>query len=272
MTSTTEALEKVWGQLVGRSEWHDQDLNLCTWLMDAATKLEMAGRISPEAAAESRAYIANHIMKEHVYENPRAYRALRKEDEEGVSGIDELRNRIAGFDRDESNGATEERRTEAFRKLVTTAADVGFAENVVNPVQYEYLMSVAAPEQTQAVRQATLVPPKDDGGPREIDGDVLVPANDEQRDEIAMRLWLQRQDMGNAPDAPEPEPPVTGENEGRASDWSTARLERYFSQRDREQGIFHPSMSEPQDGPRGPLVPDHAGFGDERPYDPTTGE
>jgi hypothetical protein len=270
MTSTTEQLEKVWGQLTGRSQWHDNDLALCTWLMDAANKLEVSGRISPEVAAQSRAHIADYVVKQHVAENPRAYRALRKEDEEGVSGIDELRNRIAGYDRDESDGASEERRTDAFRKLVTTAADVGFAENVVNPQQYEFLMSVAAPEETQAVRQATLVPPKDDGGPREIGGDVLVPANDEQRDEVAIQLWLQRQD-GGAPNAPEPEPAVTGENEGRASDWSTSRLEKYFAQRDREQGIVHPNMSEPQDGPRGPIVPDHSGF-DERPYNPTTDE
>jgi hypothetical protein len=271
MTSTTEQLEKVWGQLVGRSAWHDQDLNLCSWLMDAANKLEMSGRLSPEFAAQSRAYIANHIMKEHVYENPRAYRALRKEDEEGVSGIDELRNRIAGLDREESNAATEERRLDAFRGLIRTAADVGFEESVVSPAQYEYLMSAAAPAETQAVRQAVLVPPKDDGGPREIDGGVLVPANDEQRDEVALQLWLQRQDRGSAPAAPEPEPPVTGENEGRASDWSKSRLEKYFAQRDREQGIFHPNMSEPQSEPRGPVAPDYSGF-DERPYNPINDE
>jgi hypothetical protein len=207
-------------------------------------------------------------MKEHVYENPRAYRALRKEDEEGVSGIDELRNRIAGLDRDESNAASEERRTEAFRGLIRTAADVGFEESVVSPVQYEYLMSVAAPTETQAVRQAVLVPPKDDGGPREIDGDVLVPADDAQRDEVALQLWLQRQD-GPAPAAPEPEPPVAGESEGRASDWSKSRLEKYFAQRDREQGIVHVDMREPQSEPRGPVAPDNSGF-NERPYDPVS--
>ena len=109
--------------------------------------------------------------------------------------------------------------------------------------------------------------PKDDG-PRSLDDERLTPANEEGVNATATELWLRRQGVGNVPDAPEPE--ATGETE-RASDWSTSRLEKYFAQRDREQGIFHPNMSEPQSEPRGPVAPDYSGF-DERPYDPTTGE
>ena len=33
-------LSQVWGQLVGRSEWHDQDLKICEWFFDAAAGRE----------------------------------------------------------------------------------------------------------------------------------------------------------------------------------------------------------------------------------------
>ena len=59
-------LSQVWGQLVGRSEWHDQDLKLCEWFFDAATKLELAGKIAPAAAEQARAYLAAHVLKEHI--------------------------------------------------------------------------------------------------------------------------------------------------------------------------------------------------------------
>jgi hypothetical protein len=254
---------------VGRSPEHDQDLKFCEWSFDSVDKLERAGRLAPDIAEATRAYVAGHVLKAHIYENPKVYRALRKEDDAGDNIIDMLRDKVGGSF-DESSGASEQRQVEAFGAFIRTAADVGFAENVITPLQYEDLMSWAAPKETQSVRQAVLVPPKDDGGPREIDGDVLVPASDEQRDEVALQLWMQRQGMGR-PNAPAPEPPVTGENEGRASDWSTSRLEKYFAQRDREQGIFHPNMSEPQSEPRGPIVLDNSGF-DERPYNPISDE
>jgi hypothetical protein len=72
---------------------------------------------------------------------------------------------------------------------------------------------------------------------------------------------------------PQPSDDDSAEQEPQeiASDWSPAEMEAYMARRDREQGIFHPNMSEPQDGPRGPVVPDNSGF-NERPYNPVSDE
>jgi hypothetical protein len=188
-------LSQVWGQLVGRSEWHDQDLKICEWFFDAATKLELTGKIAPAAAEQARAYLAAHVLKEHIYESPKVYRALRKEDSDGDNIIDMLRNKIGG-DRDESSGATDERRKQSFALLAQTAADVGLHEGAVDMATYRQIMAAAAPDELRAVDQQMLKRPKDDG-PRELDDEWLAPANEEGVNATATELWLRRQGVGS---------------------------------------------------------------------------